>query len=87
MNTLSFMEVDTADPTRVVRAWNPSRSDDYNKDCTAGRKMFNDTLECMKRDRNVYLLSRIIEAQVDGGVFGGVEIGFHAALTDRLLRS
>ena len=87
MKNLSFVEVDTADPLRIVRPWIPKRSNDYGKDCAMGRQLFNETLEQMKSTGNVYLLSRVIEGQVDSGIFDGVEIGFHAALTERLLRS
>lgn len=86
MNKLSFIEVDTEEPSRIVRAWNPQRSNDYNKDCVAGREMFKDTIEHMKRGGNRFLLSRIIEAQIDGGICGGIEIGFHAALSEQLMR-
>lgn len=87
MNKLSFVEIDVDNPIRQVRTWQPKRTNDYAQDCALGREMFNETLERMKQTGNVYILSRIIEGQVDAGVFDGVEIGFHQALTEKLLRN
>ena len=69
---------------RIVKQWSPERSGNFSKDCTLGRLLFKEVLDEMQKSGNVYLLLRTIEAQVDAGVFDGVEIGFHQALTERL---
>jgi len=69
---------------RYEMIWNPERSENYSRDCALGRLLFKELLDDMKKTGNVYLLSRTVEAQVANGIFGGVEIGFHAALTEAL---
>jgi hypothetical protein len=81
---LSFVGADDSGEFPKVDPWKPTRTGDYATDCSTGRKYFNELLAFIERTGNPTLLCRVLSAQVRGGVWNGVEIGFAQAMGEML---
>ncbi|RWX70470.1 hypothetical protein EN780_03485 [Mesorhizobium sp. M4B.F.Ca.ET.089.01.1.1] len=82
---LSFVGTDASGDYPKVVPWQPKRSGDYGRDCAAGRSYYVELHNLMLLENNPTFLARVISAQVAGGVWEGVEIGFTQAMAERLL--
>lgn len=67
----------------IVSTWTPEDLPLYHEATALGRSYFEQLLPLI--EDNGVLLSRVIEGQVKRGRWGGVETGFHAALTEHLI--
>lgn len=65
-----------------VHAWSPKRSGEYQVDCACGRLYFEQLQAAMVASDNTLLLSQVLQAQVSGGRWEGVEIGFAQAMAE-----
>lgn len=81
---LSFVGVDTTGEYPKALAWNPTRSGDYAKDCETGRSHFKELQDLMGSESNPLFLCRVLRAQVEGGKWEAIEIGFAQAMAERL---
>jgi hypothetical protein len=84
---LSFAGMDTTGAFPKVKPWDPVRSGDYATDCAAGRAYFNELHNLIRDSGNPTFLSRVLSAQVQGGTWEAVEIGFSQAMSESLLRA
>ncbi|RWI96417.1 MAG: hypothetical protein E5W06_00180 [Mesorhizobium sp.] len=82
---LSFTGVDSSGEYPKVVPWQPKRSGDYSQDCAAGRAYYAELLDLMRQENNPTFLCRVLSAQVKGGVWDAVEIGFTQAMAERLV--
>ncbi|RVC71298.1 hypothetical protein EN759_00345 [Mesorhizobium sp. M00.F.Ca.ET.038.03.1.1] len=82
---LSFVGTDSSGEYPKAVPWQPARSGDYGQDCATGRAYFAELHKLMIDSQNPTYLGRVLNAQVRGGVFEAVEIGFSQALAERLL--
>lgn len=82
---LSFVGADTTGEFEKVVPWNPVRTGDYSIDCTQGRVYFAELRKYIIQTGNPSVLSRVLAAQVRGGVWDAVEIGFSQAMAEALL--
>ena len=81
---LSFVGLDTSGEFPKVKPWAPTRTGDFTQDCARGRAHFVELCDLMDKLDNPTLLCRVLHAQVQGGVWEGVEIGFAQAMGERL---
>lgn len=82
---LSFVGQDTSGDYPKVLPWAPARTGDFPTDCGQGRRYFNELHDFIIASANPTLLSRVLSAQVRGGTWDGVEIGFSQAMAERLM--
>lgn len=85
--TLSFVDVREVDGFPKIDAWKPERTDDYTKDCAKGRAYFSELYGLLLDSGNPTFLSRVLAAQVRGGKWEAVEIGFTQAMAEKLMLS
>lgn len=81
---LSFVGFDKTGEYTKVKPWSPTRSGDYATDCARGRAYFIELCALMLEAANPTFLCRVLHAQVQGGEWGGVEIGFAQAMSERI---
>jgi len=80
---LPFVKCDESG--RVVDTWAVKQGSDQSENCALGRQYFRSLLMLMHITGNMLLLSRVIEGQAKKyGDWGGIEVGFHAAMSDEL---
>ncbi|UVK46792.1 hypothetical protein BPNPMPFG_002502 [Mesorhizobium sp. AR07] len=84
---LSFVGIDSTDEFPKVMPWQPTRTGEYTEDCKVGRTYFAELSELMLAQNNPTFLSRVLSAQVAGGKWEGVEIGFSQAMSETLMRA
>ena len=56
--------------------WEPVRTDDYVKDCEAGRAAAQEMVARMREDENPIPFLAAFREACRGGIVGGFEIGF-----------
>lgn len=84
---LSFVGVDSTGEFEKVVPWDPVRTGDYEKDCAEGRRHFQELRTFIQATGNPTLLLRVLAAQVRGGVWDAMEIGFAQAMAEATLLS
>ncbi len=77
---LSFVGVDNTGEFEKVLPWDPLRTGDYEKDCAQGRHYFQELKNYIQATGNPTLFCRVLSAQVRGGTWDAVEIGFSQAM-------
>lgn len=82
---LTFVGTDSSGEYPKPLPWNPTRTGDYAQDCQIGRSYFAELFDLMQSEANPTFLSRVLSAQVQGGTWDAVEIGFSQAMSERLL--
>ncbi|MER9524064.1 hypothetical protein NKI96_10810 [Mesorhizobium sp. M0292] len=82
---LTFVGIDSSGEYPKPMPWHPQRTDDYAADCQLGRSYFQELFEFMQKEANTAFLSRVLSAQVAGGRWDAVEIGFSQAMSEKLL--
>lgn len=66
--------------------WEVASSGEYSADCATGRRHFSQLHRLMRDTDNPLLLARVLAEQATKKeTWGGVEVGFHAAMAERLL--
>jgi hypothetical protein len=63
--------------------WAPQRSDDWGRDCTAGRGYAHELLQRIRDTGHTPLLGHVCGA-MDRAAWGGVEVGFFQELAEQL---
>ncbi|TPN04524.1 hypothetical protein [Mesorhizobium sp. B2-1-2] len=81
---LTFVGTDTSGDFPKPLPWNPKRTGNYSEDCAAGREYFRELHQLMLISENPTFLLRVLSAQVQGGTWGGVEIGFSQAMSEKI---
>lgn len=81
---LTFVGTDTSGDFPRPLPWNPKRTGDYTEDCATGREYFRELQELILKSENPTFLLRVLSAQVKGGVWDGVEIGFAQAMGEKI---
>lgn len=71
-------------PFVSASAWTPDRTGNFETDCATGRSYFRALQELILKTGNPLFLSRVLHAQVEGGKWEGVEIGFAQALGEQI---
>lgn len=84
-NDLTFVGVDNSGEFPKPMPWQPVRTGDYSADCAAGRAYFTELRDLIVSTDNPAFLSRVLSAQVQGGKWDGVEIGFSQAMSEKLV--
>lgn len=84
---LSFVGKDTSGEYPRVLPWAPARTGDYPTDCARGRAYFAELHDCTMTTGNPTLLSRVLSAQIKGGEWGAVEIGFAQAMAEKIIQA
>ncbi|RWO06304.1 MAG: hypothetical protein EOS07_21940 [Mesorhizobium sp.] len=84
-SSLTFVGVDANGEYPKPLPWNPVRTGDYSVDCATGRAYYFELHNFMLAKSNPTFLSRVLSAQVEGGKWDGVEIGFSQALSEQLM--
>lgn len=73
---------------QITSTWAVTACGDYAEDCATGRKYFRDLLLEMNLSSNQQLLPRVLRGQAMVlDKWGGIEVGFHQALSIELLAS
>lgn len=66
--------------------WEVASSGEYSADCAVGRRHFSNLHRFMRDTDNPLLLGRVLAEQASKVEnWGGVEVGFHAAMAELLL--
>lgn len=86
-NDLTFVGTDTNGEFPKPLPWNPARTGDYSVDCATGRAYFRELFDLILATSNPTFLPRVLSAQVQGGKWEGVEIGFSHAMAEKLILS
>ncbi|TGT90903.1 MULTISPECIES: hypothetical protein [unclassified Mesorhizobium] len=81
---LTFVGIDSSGEFPKPLPWNPKRTGNYSEDCATGRECFRELHEFMLMCDNPSFLVRVLSAQVQGGTWEGVEIGFSQAMSEKL---
>jgi len=82
---MSFVSTDDGgECPRIKSAWAPTRTGDYAADCEQGRAYFQELRGMMAANANPSYLSHVLHAQMEGGQWDGVEIGFAQAMGEMI---
>ncbi|MGX7874441.1 hypothetical protein ACVDG5_018265 [Mesorhizobium sp. ORM6] len=81
---LTFVGTDASGDYPKPLPWHPKRTGNYSEDCATGREYFRELHEFMLMSDNPTFLTRVLSAQVQGGTWEGVEIGFGQAMSEKL---
>lgn len=82
---LTFVSFNNDGEYRKAMPWCPVRTGDYSVDTRQGREYFAELHTLIMQSGNPTFLSRVLNAQVEGGKWEAVEIGFSQAMAEKLL--
>ncbi len=68
-----------------ISLWDPTNIEgDYDAQCHAGRKLAAEAISYIRESANATLLAGVARAIAERGDFGGIEVGFFTAVSERL---